>query len=91
MNLLASLAEFELEVLSERTRAGMERARRQGHRIGRPPVTTRPGFTDRWAAVQADLAAGRMSRSAAARQLDIGYATLLRLLAQSRSAPEGSA
>ena len=30
LNLLASLAEFEQEVLSERTRAGMERARRQG-------------------------------------------------------------
>ncbi len=86
MNLLASLAEVELEVLSERTRAGMERARRQGHRIGRPPVTSRVGFTERWAAVQADLAAGRLSRSAAARQLDVGYATVLRLLATAMSA-----
>ncbi len=83
MNLLASLAEFELEVLSERTRAGMERARRQGHRIGRPPVTSRPEFAERWTRVQADLSAGRISRSAAARRLDVGYATLLRLLAQS--------
>lgn len=91
MNLLASLAEFELEVLSERTRAGMERARRQGHRIGRPPVTSRAGFPGRWAVVQADLAAGRLSRSAAARQLDIGYATLLRLLADARATPEGKA
>lgn len=90
MNLLASLAEFELEVLSERTRAGMDRARRQGHRIGRPPVTSRAGFPDRWAVVQADLVAGRLSRSEAARQLDVGYATLLRLLAESRSTPEGS-
>jgi len=37
MNLLASLAEFELEVLSERVKAGMDRARRQGVHIGRPP------------------------------------------------------
>lgn len=36
LNLLASLAEFELDVLRERVRAGMERARRQGKRIGRP-------------------------------------------------------
>lgn len=84
-------AQLERGILSERTKAGMARARRQGHRIGRPPVTSRPEFGDRWRVVQADVAAGRMSRSAAARQLDIGYATLLRLLADSGPAPEGSA
>lgn len=90
MNLLASLAEFELEVLSERTRAGVERARRQGHRIGRPPVIGRVGFGDRWAVVQADLAAGRISRSATARRLDVGYATLLRLLGEPARQTEGT-
>ena len=80
LNLLASLAEFELEVLSERVKAGMERARRQGKHVGRPPVTARDGFAERWAAVRADLEAGRISRSEAARRLDCGYATLLRLL-----------
>ena len=38
MNLLAALAEFELELIRERTKAGMDRARRQGKRIGRPRV-----------------------------------------------------
>ena len=80
LNLLASLAEFELEVLSERVKAGMDRARREGKHIGRPPVTARDGFAERWAAVRADLEAGRISRSEAARRLDCGYATLLRLL-----------
>lgn len=36
MNLLASLAEFELATISERVRAGMERARREGRHVGRP-------------------------------------------------------
>lgn len=80
MNLLASLAEFELEVLSERTRAGMDRARRQGKHIGRPLVTARPGFAERWAEVRSEIEAGRLSRSQACRRLDIGYATLLRLV-----------
>ena len=84
LNLLASLAEFELEVLSERVKAGMDRARRQGVHIGRPPVTARAGFAERWAAVRAELEAGQISRSEAARRLDCGYATLLRLLEAAR-------
>lgn len=73
-------AQLERGILSDRTKAGMERARRQGKRIGRPPVTSRPGFGERWAAVQEDLQAGRLSRSQACRRLGIGYGTLLRLL-----------
>jgi len=80
LNLLASLTEFELEVLSERVKAGMDRARRQGVHIGRPPVTARPGFAERWAAVEPEIRAGRLSKSQAARQLGIGFATVLRPL-----------
>jgi DNA invertase Pin-like site-specific DNA recombinase len=36
--LLASLAKLEAQKISERTRAGMARARAQGKRIGRPPL-----------------------------------------------------
>jgi DNA invertase Pin-like site-specific DNA recombinase len=36
--LLASLAKVEREKISERTKAGMARARAKGKRIGRPPV-----------------------------------------------------
>ena len=35
-NLLASFAEFERDVLAERTRAGMARARANGKHVGRP-------------------------------------------------------
>lgn len=49
-------------------------------RIGRPRVIDRPGFLSKWATVYPEVAAGRLSHGAAARRLDIGYATLLRLL-----------
>ena len=73
-------AQLERGILRERVKAGMDRARRQGRRIGRPPVTARPGFAERWAAVRAELEAGGISRSETARRLGVGYATVLRLL-----------
>ena len=73
-------AQLERGILRERVKAGMDRARRQGRRIGRPPVTARPGFAERWAAVRAQLEAGGISRSETARRLGVGYATVLRLL-----------
>ena len=80
LNILAALAEFELEMIRERVKAGMERARRQGHRIGRPKVIDRRGFKRRFGAILERLREGSISRRQAARELDIGYATLKRLL-----------
>ena len=80
LNLLASLAEFELEMIRERVKAGMDRARRQGKQIGRPKVTDRKGFSGRFNEVLARLTAGDISRRKAAKELGIGYATLKRLL-----------
>jgi len=80
MNLLAALAEFELELIRERVKAGMERAARQGKRIGRPRVTERRGFVDRYKTALQRLNAGELSRRKAAKELNIGYATLKRLL-----------
>ena len=62
----------------------------KGARIGRPPVTSRPGFGARWDSVRAELARGAISRRQAARRLDIGTATLARLMgASSGSTPAG--
>ena len=36
-------AQLECGILRERVKAGMERARREGRHIGRPPVTERLG------------------------------------------------
>ena len=60
--------------------AGMERARQQGKRIGRPRVSERPEFEQLFAAVVERIGSGGISRRQAARELGIGYATLKRLL-----------
>ena len=80
LNMLAAVAEFELEMIRERVKAGMDRARRQGKRIGRPSVMDRRGFQKRFGAVLERLNAGAISRRSAAQELDIGYATLKRLI-----------
>ncbi|MCH7622406.1 MAG: recombinase family protein [Chloroflexi bacterium] len=80
LNLLAALAEFELELIRERVKAGMDRARRQGRQIGRPKVTDRKGFKKRFGAILERLNGGDISRRQAAKELGIGYATLKRLL-----------
>ncbi len=87
LNLLASLAEFELELIRERVKAGMDRARRQGKHIGRPKVTDRKGFSRRFNEVLVRLNAGDISRRMAAKELNIGYATLKRLLDGQRGEP----
>lgn len=51
LNLCVSLAEFELELIRERVKAGMYRAAKQGKKIGRPRVTVicdnATGFRDK--------------------------------------------
>jgi hypothetical protein len=60
--------------------AGMERARQQGKRIGRPRVRERPDFDQRFIQVVGCIGPEGITRSQAARELGIGYATLKRLL-----------
>lgn len=79
--ILAAVAEMERELIADRVREGMRKAARDGVRIGRPPVSSRPGFELRWKGVHADLLTGRVSQRQAARHLRIGTATLRRLLA----------
>jgi len=64
----------------ELVKAGMERAREQGKRIGRPRVNERVDFPHRFAAISQRTESGELSRRRAARELGIGYATLKRLL-----------
>jgi DNA invertase Pin-like site-specific DNA recombinase len=55
LNLLAAFAEFERDILRERTREGMARAAAQGKHLGRPKGSTdkkkrqRSGYYARWA------------------------------------------
>jgi DNA invertase Pin-like site-specific DNA recombinase len=73
--LLAIFAEFEREILRERTRAGLAHARAKGKRLGRPAT----------AAVHAaeirKLHRGDASKSEIARRLHIGRTSVRRILA----------
>ena len=83
-------AQLERGILRERVKAGMERARRDGVHIGRPPVTAKPGFAERWAEVRPELEARRISKGEAARRLGIGHASLLRLLRLEERGPQSA-
>lgn len=85
-------AQLERGILRERVKAGMERARAQGHQIGRPRVMDRKGFKGRFGVVLERLRRGQVSRCQAARDLNIGYATLKRLIeAEQREDQDGQA
>jgi putative DNA-invertase from lambdoid prophage Rac len=73
-------AQLERGILRERVKAGMQRARAQGHQIGRPRVMDRKGFKGRFGVVLERLTHGQVSRCQAAKELGIGYATLKRLI-----------
>lgn len=61
-------------------KAGMEKARKLGKRIGRPRVTERTEFIQQFSAIRERLNLGEISKRQAAKELGIGYATLDRLL-----------
>jgi putative DNA-invertase from lambdoid prophage Rac len=77
--LLAIFAEFEREILRERTRAGLAEARRSGKRLGRPAT----------AAVHTaeihKLHCAGISKSEIARRVRIGRTSVRRLLARKTS------
>jgi len=80
--LLAIFAEFEREVLRERTRAGLAHARKNGKRLGRPAT----------AAIHATeirkLHRAGVSKSEIARRLQIGRTSVRRILRDAGSAPK---
>ncbi len=68
-HIMASLAQFESALISERVKAGMARAKAQGKRISRPTLS---------ASVQQqinDLHDQRVSINQISKQLNIGYGT----------------
>ena len=75
----------------ELTRAGMERARKTGKRIGVLPVEEREGFAEKFALVLVQLEQNAITRRQAAKDLGISGPTLKRVLddhlAATRQAP----
>ncbi len=72
--MLAVFAEFERDMLRERVRAGLQRVRAEGKRIGRPPTAAR------LSAKVHELRARNMTHAAIARALGIGETSVRRLL-----------
>jgi putative DNA-invertase from lambdoid prophage Rac len=72
--LLAIFAEFEKEVLRERTRAGLAHARESGKRLGRPATAARHATEIR------KLHRAGISKSEIARRLQIGRTSVRRIL-----------
>jgi DNA invertase Pin-like site-specific DNA recombinase len=66
LNILAALAQFEKERIRERVMAGLQRARAQGKKLGRPRLTRASSPLT----VRAAAAAWGVSKSTAARRLN---------------------
>lgn len=79
MHVVGAMAEFERELLRERTIAGMQAAREAGKRIGRPRVLN----DERIGEARRMLSEGRSSASVA-RVLGVSRSSLYRALAESR-------
>ncbi len=77
LNLLASLAEFELELIRERVTAGMERARKEGKAIGRPKGID-PQKQVRMDQILPLLRSGSVSWRQAAQKAGVALSTLQR-------------
>ncbi len=82
LNLLASLAEFELELIRERVTARMERAKREGKQIGRPKVTDDPQRARALTRAVQQVRSGEKSYRRAAKEVGIALATLQRAVRQ---------
>ena len=77
--LLSVFAEFERDILRERVRAGLDHARQQGKRLGRPPSVA-------YQAAQArKLYRQGISKSEIARKLQISRTSVRRLLTKKKS------
>jgi DNA invertase Pin-like site-specific DNA recombinase len=73
--LLAIFAEFEREILRERTKAGLAQARQNGKRLGRPMTAGLQASAIR------KLHRAGASKSEIARRLDVGRTSVRRILA----------
>jgi DNA invertase Pin-like site-specific DNA recombinase len=86
-SILGALGQMEVEIIRDRTRAGLAAAAARGRRGGRPPALDE----SRIRAAKAMLASGTMTASEVARQLGIAPSTLYRHLPGGRAALDAAA
>jgi len=80
MGVISCMAEFERDLLIERTQAGLARAREEGKTLGRKPALDE----QQRAAVLARLAAGE-AVAALAREFDTTRQTIMRIRAAAQA------
>jgi DNA invertase Pin-like site-specific DNA recombinase len=83
MHIFASLAEFERDLIRERTRSGLAAARARGRKGGRPPLSV-----DKIAALQALWASKTMTADQISEQLGIHRATVFKYTKQLPGGPD---
>ena len=83
-HVFGALAEFERDLIRERTIAGLAAARARGRKGGRPTVWT----TEKLRAARRLYAAGDTNVESIAQTLGVSRASVYRVLAESGSAPE---
>ena len=76
---LAAVAEMERELIRERVKAGVERARSEGRQLGRPPRSAVEDLR-RWPQVRDQVMAGTITRAEGARRLRVRYGDFLAAL-----------
>ena len=81
MQMLGSFAEFEREMIRERTRAGLQEARAQGRVPGRKPKIT----PEQKKEIVEAVSSGRKTPAELARLLKIHRATVSRIVSQARA------
>ncbi|HBW7862260.1 TPA: recombinase family protein [Klebsiella pneumoniae] len=79
MQVISAVAEFERDLLLERTHAGIARAKASGKRLGRPPI-----LSDEQKRIVAERLNAGVSTSAVAREFNTTRQTILRVKAESR-------
>ncbi|MBM3652139.1 MAG: recombinase family protein [Alphaproteobacteria bacterium] len=87
MQMLGSFAEFEREMIRERTRAGLREAREKGRLPGRKPRITEEQKKE----IVEAVASGRKSAAEMARLFKIHRATISRFVSQARTTPSPKA
>lgn len=75
-HIMGALAEFERDLIRERTKAGMKAAKRRGKHLGRPPALT----CEQIAHARKVIKSGDETISGMASVLDVGRNTLSRAL-----------
>lgn len=74
MQVLAAVAEFELDLIRERTASGLARAKSEGKQLGRPSALSPEQIQD----IRARLADGSATVASLAREFSVGRATIQR-------------